>query len=70
VLGEQQAVVIEARTLDVHGVAFVDVTLRFRNGGAVSARLGQESVPSDLQTGEEVMAMCAANMVVSIRRPA
>ncbi len=68
-LGEQQAIVLDAKPLEVHGVGFVDVTLRLRDGGTVSARLGSESAPSDLQAGEEVLAMRAANMVVSIKRP-
>jgi hypothetical protein len=69
VLGEQEAVVIDVRALDVHGVAYRDVTIAYRNRSVDRARLGAESVPGDLQPGDVVLATRVANMVVSLRRP-
>jgi hypothetical protein len=67
-LGEQDALVLEVRPLSIHGVTYVDVKVAFRDRSVRDARLGQESVPLDLQKGEQVLAMLAANMIVSIRR--
>jgi hypothetical protein len=69
VLGEQDALVLEVRPLDVHGVTFFDVRVAFRDRSVHEARLGRESVPEGLQSGEQVLAMVAANMIVSLRRP-
>lgn len=68
-LGDQDALVLEVRPLSVHGMAYVDVKVAFRDRSVHEARLGPEAVPSDLQPGEQVLAMLAANMIVSIRRP-
>jgi hypothetical protein len=68
VLGEQDAVVLEVRQLDIHGVGYVDVKVAFRDRSVHEARLGSESVPQGLQPGEQVLAMEVANMIVSLRR--
>jgi hypothetical protein len=68
-LGEQDALVLEVRPLSVHGLGFVDVKVAFRDRSVHEARLGPESVPPDLQPGERILAMLAANMIVSLRRP-
>jgi hypothetical protein len=68
VLGEQDALVLEVRPFDLHGVTYVDVKLAFRDRSVHEARLGPESVPDRLQPGEQVLAMTAANMIVSLRR--
>ena len=68
VLGEQEAVVLEVKPWDVHGVGYVDVTVVFPDRAVESARLGAESIPSDLEAGERVMVSRAVNMIVSIRR--
>ncbi len=68
-LGEQDALVLEVRPLSVHGLGFVDVKVAFRDRSVHEARLGPESVPPDLQPGEQILAMLAANMIVSLRRP-
>jgi hypothetical protein len=68
VLGEQDAMVLEVRPLDVHGVTYLDVRVAFRDRSVHEARLGAESVPEALQPGEQVVAMVAANMIVSLRR--
>jgi hypothetical protein len=68
-LGEREAVVLEARAFQVHGVPHCDVTLGFPDRSVTSARLGAESVPVGLVPGERVLASLAMNMVVSIRRP-
>lgn len=68
VLGEQEAVVLEVKPWDVHGVAYVDVTVVFPDRAVENARLGAESIPMDLAAGERVMVSRAMNMIVSIRR--
>jgi hypothetical protein len=68
VLSEREAVVLEVRAFDIHGSGFVDVTVVFPDRSNASARLGAESVPADLEVGDEVLASMAMNMVVAIRR--
>jgi hypothetical protein len=68
-LGEREAMVLEVRGWDVHGVGYVDVTLAYRDGTTTTARLGKESVPEELRAGEVVLASSAMNLVVAIRRP-
>lgn len=68
-LGEVEAVVIEIKPWDVHGVGYVDVTVAYRDRSTETARLGPESVPRDLRTGEPVLVSRAVNMIVAIRRP-
>jgi hypothetical protein len=68
-LGEREAMVLEVRGWDVHGVGYVDVTLAYRDGATTTARLGRESVPEDLSAGEVVLASSAMAVVVAIRRP-
>jgi hypothetical protein len=69
VLGEQEALVVEIRSFDLHGVMYSDVTVAFPDRSVVEARLGPEAVPEGLQSGDRVMATRVANMVVSLRRP-
>jgi hypothetical protein len=68
-LGEQDALVLEVKPLAVHGLTFFDVTVAFRDRSVHEARLGPESLPPGLRNGDQVLAMVAANMIVSIRRP-
>lgn len=68
-LGEREAVVLEVKPLDVHGVAHVDVTVVYPDRAVESARLGGESVPESLRAGERVLVSKAVNMIVAIRRP-
>jgi hypothetical protein len=67
-LGEREAMVLEVRGWDVHGVGYVDVTVAFRDGATETARLGRESVPDELRTGEVVLVSTAVNLIVAIRR--
>jgi hypothetical protein len=69
VLGDQEAVVADVTPFNLHGVTYYDVELTFPDGSAQSARLGPEGVPEGLKPGDTVVAMMAANMVVSLRRP-
>jgi hypothetical protein len=69
VLGEVEAVVLEVKPWDVHGVGYVDVTVAYRDRATETARLGPESIPEDLAAGEEVLVSKAVNMIVAIRRP-
>jgi hypothetical protein len=68
-MGEVEAVVLEASTFDLHGVRYVDVTVTYPSGGTESARLGPEGAPGDLETGERVLVTRVVNQIVSIRRP-
>lgn len=67
-LGELEAVVVEVRPWDVHGVGYVDVTVVYPDRVLETARLGPESVPEALEAGERVMLTKAVNMIVGIRR--
>jgi hypothetical protein len=67
-LGELEAVVVEVKPWDVHGVGYVDVTVVYPDRTLETARLGPESVPEDLVAGERVMVTKAVNMIVAIRR--
>jgi hypothetical protein len=68
VLGEQEAVVMEIRLWDVHGVGHVDVTLVYPDRTVETARLGSESVAEGLVTGDVVLVAKAMNVVVEVRR--
>ena len=68
-LGEQDALVLEVRPLAIHGLPYVDLKVAFRDRSVHEPRLGPEAVPPELQTGEQVVVMLAANMIVSVRRP-
>jgi len=68
-LGQQEAVVVEVKPWDVHGVAYVDVTVVYPDRVLETARLGPESIPQDLQAGEHVLVSRAVNMIVAITRP-
>ena len=68
VLGEQEAMVIEVRPWDVHGVGYIDVTVAYRDRSVETARLGRESVPPDLAAGDEVLVSKAVNMILGLRK--
>jgi hypothetical protein len=68
VLGEQEAVLVEIRPWDVHGVGHVDVTLVYPDRTVETARLGSESVPEGLVAGDVVLVAKAMNVVVEVRR--
>ena len=68
-LGEAEAVVVEVRPFDLHGVAYCDLTVRLPDGSTETARLGPEGAPPDLRAGERVLATRVANMIISVRRP-
>jgi hypothetical protein len=67
-LGEREAVVVEVKSWDVHGVGYVDVTVVYPDRMLETARLGPESVPGDLEAGERVTVTKAVNMILGIRR--
>jgi hypothetical protein len=67
-LGEEEAMVLEARPLEIHGVTYYDVTVTFPDRSVEQARLGFEAVPPGLQRGERVLATRAMNMVIALRR--
>ena len=67
-LGEREAVVVDVKPWDVHGVGYVDVTVVYPDRVLDTARLGPESVPEDLEAGERVLVTKAVNMIVGIRR--
>ncbi len=67
VLGEREAVVIEVKPWDVHGVGYLDVTVAYRDRSVETARLGRESVPEGLSAGDQVLVSRAVNMIVGLR---
>ncbi|HEY6567262.1 MAG TPA: hypothetical protein VI341_07065 [Actinomycetota bacterium] len=67
-LGDAEALVVELKPFDVHGVGYVDVTVAYRDRSVETARLGPESVPTDLAIGEQVLVTKAVNMIVAIKR--
>lgn len=67
-LGEQEAIVLEVRPFDLHGVRYADLKVAYRDRRVDEARLGPEGFPADLAVGEEVLVTKAANMIVSVRR--
>ncbi|HYH28717.1 MAG TPA: hypothetical protein VEA19_08090 [Actinomycetota bacterium] len=68
-LGDREAIITELKTFPLHGVTYFDLVLRFDDGRTLSARLGAESVPPELASGDRVIASLAANMVVALRKP-
>jgi len=68
VLREEEAVVVDIKPFNLHGVNYQDVTITFPDRSIDHARLGPESVPENLQPGDVVLAMRVSNMVVSLRR--
>jgi hypothetical protein len=70
VLGEQEAIVVDVKPFDLHGVTYYDVAVRFPDQVDVErARLGPEGVPDGLKPGDRVLATRVANMIISLRRP-
>jgi len=67
-LREEEALVVEIKPFNVHGVKYQDVTIAYRDRSVDHARLGPEGVPENLQPGDVVLAMRVSNMVVSLRR--
>jgi hypothetical protein len=68
-LGEEQAIVLEVTSLDIHGVRYYDLAVGFPDRSVQHTRLGEESVPDDLRKGVRFLATRVANMVISVRRP-
>jgi hypothetical protein len=68
-IGEQEAVVVEVRPFDLHGVTYYDVSVAFPDRSVEQARLGPEAVPDGMEPGERVLVTRVANMVISLRRP-
>ena len=68
-LGEEEVVVLDVKTVDLHGVIYRDVTVTLPDRSIGQARLGPEGVPADLQPGDVVLATKVVNMIVSLRRP-
>lgn len=68
-LGERTAAVAELEPYEVHGSRHVRVVLAFPDGGFMEARLGAESVPEGLGTGDPVIVRLAMNVVVGLERP-
>jgi hypothetical protein len=68
-LGEEEALVVEVKPFELHGLTYYDVTVAFRDRSVGQSRLGPEAVPENLEPGEQVLATRVASMVVSLRRP-
>lgn len=67
-MGERDGTVVRIAPADVHGVAYVDITVAYDDGSAEAARLGIESVPDGLRAGDRVVVSRAVNMIVAVRR--
>ena len=67
-LGERRAMVLEVTPFLLHDVTYWDVAVTYEDRSVERARLGPEGIPDDLRPGEVVLAMRAANMIVSLRR--
>ncbi|HVH54536.1 MAG TPA: hypothetical protein VNA32_10460 [Actinomycetota bacterium] len=67
-LREEEAVVVDIKPFNLHGVNYQDVTITYPDRSVDHARLGPEGVPENLQPGEVVLAMKVSNMLVSLRR--
>ena len=61
---------MDVKVWDLHGVAYVDITVAFKDRSVETARLGAESVPDGLAAGDEVLVSKAMNMIVAVRRAA
>ena len=68
-LGDQLALVMDLRSWDLHGVAYVDIAVAFKDRSVETARLGGESIPEGLAVGDEVLVSKVVNMIVAVRRP-
>jgi hypothetical protein len=68
VLGEREAVVVDVRPVDIHGLVYADVTIAYPDRSTDSARLGPEAYPAGLRAGERVLATKVVNMVIALRR--
>lgn len=67
-LGEREAVVLEVASVEIHGVPYADVTVRYPDEVVASARLGRESIPVDLAVGDRVIVQAAMSVIVGVRR--
>lgn len=52
----------------LHGVTYYDVVVELDEGATLTARLGAEAVPEDIQPGDRVVATLAVNMLLGLRR--
>ncbi len=69
-LGDQLALVMDVKVWDLHGVAYIDLAVAYKDRSVETARLGAESVPEGLAVGDEVQVSKAMNMIVAVRRAA
>ena len=67
-LGEQEALVVDIKPFQLHGLTYQDVTIAYKDRSVEHARLGPEGVPDGLQAGEQVFVTKVANIVISLRR--
>ncbi len=67
-LREEEALVVEIKPFNLHGVNYQDVVIAYRDRSLDHTRLGPEGAPENLQPGDVVLAMRVSNMVVSLRR--
>ncbi len=67
-IGEEEAIVLDVKPWDVHGVRMFDVTLTYPDRLIETVRLGAESVPPGLEAGEQVLVSKAMSVVVRVRR--
>ena len=67
-MGEEEAVVLDVKPWDVHGVGMLDLTFGYPDRRVETARLGAESVAPGLEVGERVLVSKAVGVIVRVRR--
>ena len=67
-LGDREAEVIEVTPIEIHGVPYADLVVKYPDGVVASTRLGRESIPVDLAAGERVLVQAAMSVIVGVRR--
>lgn len=68
VLSEREAEVVEVTPVEIHGVPYADLIVKYPDGVVASARIGRESIPVDLAVGERVLVQAAMSVIVGARR--
>lgn len=68
VLDEREAIVVQVRPYDVHGAPHVEIVLGFSDQQVETTRLGRESAPPDLASGDRVLVRFVMRTIVEVTR--
>ena len=66
--GDEVGTVEAARPFDLHGVTYSDLAIKLDDGRIEEIRLGPESVPGGLKTGDRVRLIRAGFMIIQVAR--